>query len=74
MPGESLKQPSQQNQMTNDLLAELALPSHPASSFMKNLVFFHYNNLIHAFALCSARNSNQIFFGYFNKHALGYSV
>ena len=30
---------------------KLALPPHPASSFNKNLEFFHYNNLIHVFAL-----------------------
>ena len=47
--GETLKQPSQPNQWTesNDLPSKLALPPHPASSFIKNLMFFHYNILIH---------------------------
>ena len=60
MPGEPLKESSQRNQWmkSNDLLAKLALPPQPASSFIKNLVFFHhYNNLIHVFALSSVRNS-----------------
>ena len=62
MLGEPLKQPSQESQRTesNDLPAELALPPHPVSSFIKNLVFFHYNNLIHSFALSSVRNSNKL--------------
>ena len=71
MPGEPLKQPSQRNQSTesNDLPAKLALPPQPASSFIKNLVFFHYNNLIHVFALSSVRNSNKFSQWYFNKLA-----
>ena len=37
MTGEPLKQPSQRNQWTesSDLPAKLALPPHPASSFIK---------------------------------------
>ena len=34
----------------NDLPAKLALPPHPAPSFIKNLMFFRYNNFIHVFA------------------------
>ena len=61
MPGEPLKQPSQRNQWTesNQLRAKLALQPHPASSFIKNLVVFHYNNLIHVFALSSVKNSEK---------------
>ena len=43
---------------SNDLPAKLALTPHPASSFIENLVFSHYNNSIHEFALSSVRNSN----------------
>ena len=34
----------------NDLPAKLALPPHPAPSFIKNLMFFRYNIFIHVFA------------------------
>ena len=71
MPDEPLKQPSQRNQWTesNDLPAKLALPPHPASPFIKNLVLFHYNNLTHVFALSSVRNSNKFSQWYFKKLA-----
>ena len=44
------------------LLAKLTLPIHLASSFIKNFVFFHYNNLIYVLALSSVRNSNKFSF------------
>ena len=71
MPGEPLKQPSQRNQWTesNDLPERLALPPHPASSFPKNLLFFHYNNLIHVSALSSVQNSNKLFFNTLKAHS-----
>ena len=64
MTGEPLKQPSQRNQSTesNDSPTKRAPPPHPASSFIKNLVFFHYNNLIEVFTLSSVRNSNKFSF------------
>ena len=34
---------------SNDLLAKLLLPPHPTYSFIKSLVLFHFNNLIHVF-------------------------
>ena len=46
----------------NDLPPKLALPLHPKSSFIKNLVFFHYNNLIHEFSLSLVRNPNKFSF------------
>ena len=45
-----------------NLPEKLVLPPHPTSSFMKSLVLFHYNNLIHLFALSSVRNSNKLSF------------
>ena len=61
MPGEPLKQPSQRNQWTesNQLPPKLALQPHPASSFIKTLVFFHYKIFIHVFALSSVKNSEK---------------
>ena len=47
---------------SNDLPPKLALPSHPASSFVKKLVFFHYNNLIYEFTLSLVRNPNKFSF------------
>ena len=47
-------------------LLKLALLSHAASSFIKNLVIFHYNNLIHVLALSSVRNSNKFSFDTLN--------
>ena len=47
---------------SNDLPENLTPPPHPASSFIKNLVLFHYNNLIHVFPLSSVRNSNKFSF------------
>ena len=34
---------------SNDLLTKLSLPPHPTYSFIKSLVLFHFNNLIHVF-------------------------
>ena len=64
MADEPLKQLSKQNQWTesNDLFPKLALPPHLASSFIKNLSVFHYNNFIHVFALSSVRNSGKFSF------------
>ena len=61
MPRDPLKQLSQRNQRTesNDVPAKLALPPQPASSFFKNFVFFHHNDLIYVFELSSVRNSNN---------------
>ena len=47
---------------SNELSAELALPPHPASSLIKDLVLFHYNNLIQVFPLSSVRNSDKFSF------------
>ena len=47
---------------SNDSRGKLAPPPHPAFSFIKNLAFFHYNNLIHVSALSSVRNSNKFSF------------
>ena len=47
---------------SNDLPAKLALLRHPTFSFIENLVFFHYNSLIHASALSSVRSSNEFSF------------
>ena len=58
---EPLKQPSQWNQ-SNDLLAKLAPLPHPASVLIGNLMFLHYNKLMHLFALSSIRNSNKFSF------------
>ena len=71
MPGEPLKQPSQRYQWTesNDLPTKLALSPHPASSFIKNLVFLHHNNLMHVFALSSVRNSIKFSFDTLKAHS-----
>ena len=47
---------------SNELSAELALPPHPAFSLIKDLVLFHYNNLIQVFPLSSVRNSDKFSF------------
>ena len=47
---------------SNELSAELALPPHPVSSLIKDLVLFHYNNLIQVFPLSSVRNSDKFSF------------
>ena len=47
---------------SNNLPAKLALPPQSSSCFIKNLVFFHYKNLMHESALSSVTSSNKFSF------------